>query len=825
MRLAWRLLRADWRAGELRLLLLALLLSITLVSGLTAFSERLQLMLIGESSQLLAADRALQSPREIDPAWLQKAQEIGLKQAVHVSFQSMLYAGDEPLLVSAKAASASYPLKGQIKLRHSLFGQTVTSAHGPPAGEAWAEAGLFSRLGLKLGDQVFIGDAPFTLSAELVSEPDRGAGSFSMGPRVLLNWQDVPATGVVKPGSRLRYQYLFAGSGEQIKAYENWLLPQLTDSYRWLDLENSQPTVAVALQRAKRFFMLASSIVIVLASVAVAMASQRYGQRHIQHVAVMKTLGAPSHQVLRTFVSLLMVLLLLALFGGWLCAYLLQQLILQQAAQTLQVDVPPLTLWPFALGFLSAVISVACFALPPFWRLQHVPAVSIFQQLHRWHFGLGWPQLLVSLTGLAMLLLLYTRQPLMAGLLLLSLLLVLGLILLPARWLLRRLHTVGMQAGSWMSLASANLRRHLFANALQMALLAISLMLLVVLWGVRDNLFDDWQRQLPERTPNFFLVNMTPEQLPAIQAWFDANRIATEAIYPMVRGRLVDINGEAVRTRVSKETLKRAGADRELNLSWSEALPPDNSIESGSWWNETNRHTGVSVESRLAERLGIKLGDTLTFMLAAERFNAEVVSLRKVEWDRMRPNFYMLFTETQLSAYPKNYMTSFWLADERHALVAELLQQYPTLVLIEVGSLIKQIQAIITHVSHALQLVFVFVLAGSILVMVATIQNSLDQRLRENTVIRALGGTRRLIVGALLGEFALLGLLAGLLATIAAELVLLALQHFLLNIPLQLHPGLWWVAPLLGSLLAAASGYLSAVRVVNTRPIQLLRDI
>ncbi len=823
--MARRLLRTDWRAGELQLLCAALLLAVTLVTGLTAFVERLQWMLAGESSQFLAADRVLQSPYPINQQWVEGAAEYQLEQAKFVSFQSMLFADDEPLLVSAKAVSSSYPLIGEVKIKNTEDGVITPLTSGPKQGELWAEQRLLEQLSVSLGDEVYIGDAPLLLSKVLVSEPDRGLGFVSMGPRVLMHWQDIDATGVIQEGSRLKYAQLFKGQPSDIQDFQAWLVPQLSDTEKWLDLENSQPTVALSLARAKNFFLLASSMVFILAAIAIAMASTRYCQRHVKHIAVLKTLGASSNLVLNIYLYVFIALLLAVLMTGFILAYVLQHLALSYAASLLESPLPAISVKPFAMGFLTAVLSLCSFSLPAIIKLKNISAIRIFQQIKVQEIAFSRASLLFGFMGLLLLLLLYTQQWLLTLLLLSGLVILLLCIFLPVKLLLSLVKTNGMQAGHWWHLAWKNIQRRLSSNALQLSLLSMSLMLLVVLLGLRDNLFTQWQEQLPEKTPNHFLINLQDNDLQAVEAWLNRHGAESEHIYPMTRGRLIKVNGEPVRQRVSKESFQRSGADRELNLSSAKALPQDNTLSEGQWFNDnTATMTQVSVESQLAEKLDLALGDELTFMIAAEEKLAKVTSFREVEWDRMRPNFYMLFEENALADFPRTYMTSFYLNSDQLPLITQLIKSVPTAVVIDVNSLIEQIRSIIAHVALALQCVLWLVLLATILVMIATVQSALDSRKKENTILRALGGSKLLIVGSIMLEFALMGFLAGILATIIAEGVLCVVQIGLMKLPFGLHPNLWWIAPSLGCFIVTTLGFLSAKRITSHSPMQLLRE-
>jgi len=431
----------------------------------------------------------------------------------------------------------------------------------------------------------------------------------------------------------------------------------------------------------------------------------------------------------------------------------------------------------------------------------------------------------MALLLLWVMLFIYTEQIWLSSLLVLGLLLLCLLVALPAVFLLKRIGKVRVSALGWFTLAKTNLQRRLAVNALQSAVFAISFMMLLLILGVKNNLFAQWQSQLPEKTPNYFLVNIQDSQWQPVNDWLANHAVESEHLYPMVRARLIDINQQAVREFVSKEELSRAGADRELNLSWSNTLPQDNRIVEGEWIaSAESTDNFVSIEQKIAAKLKIKVGDELTFMSGADRFSAKVSSIRSVEWDRMRPNFYILMNESQLKQYPKTYMTSFWLPSDKQALIPLLLKQFPTVVLIDIDVLIQQIRQIIHHVSLALELILVFVVIASFLVLLATTQQTLVERLHENTIIRAIGGTRRLICLSVVAEFAFIGLIAGLIATIGAELLLVLIQLKVFDMPISLHPELWWIAPLLGVVLIGIAGMLSARKVLKIAPMQLLRQ-
>jgi len=832
IKMAWRWLQTDWRSSEFKLLFTALLLSTSLIIGLSGFMDRVQLMLVGQSAEFLAADRVLASPRPVEQAWLVEAERLQLQQAQTLSFQSMLYSGDDMVLSSVKAASALYPLKGVLKYREALYGEVLETTQGPKPGELWADARLFHQLGIALGDKVELGDLRLIASRELVSEPDRGAGSFSLGPRVLMSLQDMEQSGLVQFGARLKYRYLFAGDKSQLDHLFNFLSPQLTDSHSWIDLESSQPSIAIALKRGKYFFYLASAIIIVLSSVAIAMSSIRYAAGHIQHIAVLKSLGADTQQIYQLMAFILISLFVLVFALGSVIGSLVQIVLVQLMANIMQLPVPKMSvlesLTIYGLGALCCLVALLAFMLPPLKRLASVPAKHVFMQAALREMPLHRSSFLIGGLGLLVLIATYSQSWVLSLVLVLALLILVGLLMLPAYYLMRRLSRLRLQAASTPQLAITQLSRRLRLNTFLIGVFALCLSLLFVLLGMQSSLYEQWREQLPAKTPNYFLLNIKPDQWQGVDQYLQQESFVAEDLYPMVRGRLVEINGESVRTLVSKEKLKRAGADRELNLSWSDALPADNKLVEGQWFSNAKAEDAtalpeVSVESQIAERLGIGMGDTLMFQVAAERFEASVSSIREVEWDRMRPNFYMMFEGQTLQPFPKTYMTSFFLETSRQGEVGALLKAFPSLVLFDVDHLIKQIRSIVEQVSLGLRWVVIFVFFASMLVLISTVQSSMHERLQENALLRAIGASKSHLLGALALEFALLGGLGGLLAVVVGQLILLALQHYLLDLTISLQMQLWWLPPILGAAVVCVTGVLASRHVVSSPPASLLR--
>ncbi len=822
MMLMGRLMWRDWRGGELGVLSAALVIAVAIVVGIAAFTDRLNRSIVSESRHFLAADRVLQTSAPVPSSWLEQADRAGLSRAKVINFQSMLLAGDAMELAAVKAVSDGYPLRGQVQVADEPFGMAYPWDGVPRRGEVWLDSRLLPLLDLAMGEQLQIGDALFTVSRIIVSEPDRGATFYGFGPRALINLDDLPATGVVQPGSRVEYRYLFAGPDALLDGFHEWLQPRFGSGQRWLQLGDAEPRIAQALDRAERFLLLAGALGVALAGIAIALAARRYSERHFDYVAMMKTVGAGSRQVAAIYIGGLLLTGLLATLVGAGLGYLIQFFLVSVLAGYLP-EVAAIGPRPFAIGAVTALVCLLAFALPPVLRLMQVPPLRVLRR----DIGVDARQglhLLLGLVSIAGLMWWYSAS------LLLTLAVLAGAALAVTvigglAWLLLRGGAVGMQANNRWRLAAASLRRHSRQNALQLVVFSLAIMLLLVLLLVRTSLVEEWQTQLPEGTPNHFLLNVAPEQVEPVDALLAERGIDSAGLYPMVRGRLVEINGVPVNQAVTKEEGRRMAVDRELNLSWAARLPEDNVLTAGRWWAADSREPVVSIESELAYRLDVGMDDELTFQIGGDTLVTRVSSIRELDWDTMRPNFFMMMPPELLRDYPATFITSFYLPAEQKLFLNEFLRSFPTITVLEMDAIINQVRSIIGQVSAAIELVLGLILICSLLVLIASVRASLDERLQETAVLRALGARSRLVMGSLWLEFSSLGVLAGAIAAAGAELSVYYFQTAQLEMQYVPHPWVWLAGPLFGGLLIGGVGYLACHRVVRVPPLAALRAL
>ena len=822
---ATRMLARDWRGGELGILAMALVLAVGVVSGISAFTSRLQGALELESHRFLAADLVVRSSREMPANWLQEGTAGGLKVATTLAFPSMVYSTSDAMqLVSVKAVSAAYPLRGELTFSSEPFGEARAVTSGPAVGEVWLDSRLFPLLDISLGNSIALGDASFTVTGAIRSEPDQAAGMYGYGPRLLMNYADIDATGVVQPGSRVEFRQLYAGDPDALKQHRDQLVPQLQPGQRMIDINQGQPGIGEALARAESFLLLAGSLGVVLAGVAIALAAGRFSERHNDYVAIMKSLGATSGSINLLYGRSLLLLGGLATLAGCMLGWGIQALFFKLFADQLPVQPGPGGARPYLIGSATALTCLMSFAWPPLRRLSLASPLRVLRRDMPMETRRSARDYIIGLLAISALMLWYSGDWKLTAAVISGLFITVSLGMVLAMTLLKGGRIVGMSAGSIWRLALAGLQRRGTANALQVVIFAMAIMLLLVLVLVRTSLIDEWKTQLPEDAPNHFMINIGPQDLQPVEQMLREEGVPSEALYPMIRGRIMAVNDKPLPT-TEEEDEDEGPRQRETNFTWSTDLPTGNEITAGQWWPEGTTEALVSVEAEFAQRMGVGVGDKLSFLVGAQPLEATVANLRQLDWQSMRPNFFLIFPPDVLASYPATFMTSFHLDAENKVFLNRFIRSFPTVTVIEMDLVIDQVRSIVNQVSAAVELVLGVILATGALVLVAGVQASVDARMHESSILRALGARRSLILGGLFIEFAALGLFAGVLATVAAELSVAILQIWVLDMKYAPSPWLWPLGLSVGMLLIAGLGVFSCRKVVSSPPVALLREL
>lgn len=823
-RLALRMLARDWRAGELTVLGIALMLAVAALTSVGFLSDRVEQALKLESHQLLGGDLLLTADHPWSEAIRQELRQRGLQTAESMSFASMVAANETTQLVEIKAVSANYPLRGTLRVASALNQADAAVDHVPASGEVWPDERTVTALSLQRDARLGLGQAQLTVGPVLTVEPDRGMNVFALAPRLMLNLADVERTGLIQRGSRVAYRLHVAGEATTVADFERWVTPRLGRGQKLESMENARPEVRNLIERAQRFMRLVALLAVVLAAVAVALAAERYLRRHLDACAVMRCMGARESQLLAIHGGEFLLFGLLATLAGSALGYGVQMAMQILLAGLLFPSLPTPSLLPWLHGILVGVVLVAGFALPPLLRLKRVPTIRVLRR--EWDDA-GSGSLLAYLAGalaLAMLMLWMARDVKLWLVVLLGFLLALalyagGAVLLLA--LIGRLRPAGGGYG-WRH-GLANLARHRRSTLVQGVALGLGLTALLLLTVARGDLLDNWRKKSPPDAPNRFVINIQPEQRDDFTTFFTARGLVAPALLPMVRGRLIEVNGKPVLPSDYEDERAQRLVDREFNLSWAAKIPDGNTVSAGRWFSLDNGVQEFSVEQGLAETLGLKLGDTLLYDIAGQRFSAPISSLRKLDWDSMRVNFFVLAPPGKFQDYPASYITSFHLPDDRAALAVDLVRRFPNLTLIDVTTLVRQVQSTLDQVSRAIQLVFGFALFAGLAVLYAALQASGDERRQELAVLRALGARQQQLSRALVAEFAALGALAGVLAGVGSSLIAWGLARFVFRLDYWPNPQLWAAGFMLGVVLVGIAGVFGSRPFLRQPAIGLLR--
>jgi putative ABC transport system permease protein len=783
MSFVWRLCKRNWRAGELRILALALVVAVAAVSAVGFFTDRVQSVLARQSNLLLAADLALVSDHPLADSYRQEAKRRGLAVAQTMLFPSMATHGTESHLAEIKAVDERYPLRGHLRIAASSSAPMGETARVPAAGTVWVEPRLLGQLGIAVGDAVKLGERCFTVSAILRFEPDRGGDMFSIAPRLMMHRGDVPGTGLIQFGSRVSYRLLVAGAEKPVEDYRIWLASRLQRGERLEQVSDARPEIRNALTKARQFLGLSAMASVILAAVAMALAGMRFVTRNLDACAVMRCLGASQGFIVRVHLLQLLLVGLLGGLAGCMLGYLAQEGLSRLLGGMLLEGLPPPSPLPALQGMLTGLAVLLGVVWPLLARLRDVPALRVLRSdlplptVSRWLTFLPAGLMIAALV-------LWTAQEVKLGAIvvggLCGFLALAALLAWGAMRLLRRLGR--SQTGSWR-FGAVNLARHPAASISTVAGFSLGLTALLLLTLVRGDLLRNWQSTLPPDAPNRFTINIQADQRSALQAFFQQERMPPPPLQPMIKGRLIAVNGKPLDVSGFDERARHL-TEREFNLSWAAQMQTDNRIVAGRWW--TAEETGqplLSLEQGIAETLGLHLGDWLTYDIAGETIKLRIANLRKVEWDSMRANFFAVAPPGTLERFPASYITSFYLPPPREDMLNRMVKAFPNVTIIDVVAILAQVRSMMNRMAYAVQFVFGFCLAAGMLVLYAALSATQDARKLEYTLLRVLGARRCQVVAAVLTEFALVALLAGLVAAFGAGVLGWAVSRYALDIP------------------------------------------
>lgn len=827
-RLAWRQTWRDLAAGEIRLMLMALVLAVMAVTAVGLITDRAELGLQQEANRLLGGDAALRADTPISPTVAASADRLKLKVAQTATFPSMVQAGDAVSLADIRAVDHQYPLRGEFQIRR-LNKKAIEKVNGgPDAGSVWLSEDAARKLKVAMGQKIVVGDSSLVYAATMIQEPDAALDYFNVAPRVFIALDDLSKTGLVQNGSRIQYRLVVSGKNPDVQSFIAITKKNLQRGQRLESSDDARPEVRSALDRAGRFLGLAALVSLILAAVAVALAARRHSARHLDGSAVMRCLGASQSTIAGLQLGELFFLGLVGSSIGIALAWLLQMAVGTWLSNAMGLSLPQPGLAPVWAGFAIGFTVLIAFAVPPVLALRKVPALRVLRRDVPITEPSAWAVGLLGLAGLGGLLWWKADSAALASIIL-SGIGITTLVLAGIAWiLLRWLKKVRQKLRGPWRYGLANLSRHEGMTLAQVSALGLGLMALLLLTFVRTDLLSRWQQTLPADAPNRFVINVQPDQLAGVEKFIDREGLRNAKLFPMVRARLQEVNGKKVTgADYAKDGMRaQALAEREFNLSSVAAFGEDNKLVAGKYWSAN--HTGpleMSVEEGFAKTLSWNIGDTVSFDIAGQNLTAKITSLRKVEWESFKPNFFVVISPGGLENYSASYISAMHVPQEKLSVMDDLVREYPNLSVIDVDAILKQVRSTIEQVSRVVESVFYFSLLAGLLVLLAAVQASQDERMREAGVMRVLGASKTQLRLAQATEFASLGLLSGLVASISASVIASLISEQVFNLPWTFNWPLIAYGVIGGSSLALLAGLWATRKVTQVPPMETLRAL
>ena len=831
VRLAWTQTLSLWRSGALRVLVFSLVLAVTAISAIGFFTQRVETALNQQGGLLLGGDLAVIADHAIPDALLHRAEEQGLATAKTYEFSSMVVFGEASQLAEIKAVEQAFPLRGDLTLRKTISDQGKVVKKAPKSGAVWVEPRLASLLNIKVGDVVEVGERKLYVGAILVREPSRGGDMFGFAPRLMMNAADLPSTKLIQYGSRVKYQLLLASSPQKINQYYAQTKPALSRGEKIQDVRNARPEIKSALDKAQQFLGLSAMVSVILAMVAMLLSSLPYIKQSLDTFALMRCFGASKSTVLQVLAIQTILIAFFSALLGVLLGFIAQFGLAKLAGSLFLETLPPASSTPVFIGLAASIAMMFAVVLPHAWQMRNLTAMNILRRETLAQPISAQAKFLPAALVMCAMIFWQARDVKLAASTILALVLLCVAIVGFSYVLVTLANRLFMlspknQVLNDMKLGVLGLKRRFGLSTVQMIGFSMGLMVLMLLALIRGDLIRNWQASLPIDAPNRFIINIQPSQIDGVKQFFEKQEIKGGSIFPMVRGRLISKNGKDISATQWQDERAKHLAEREFNLSWTAQMQSDNQLLSGRWW--TPKEYGkpyLSIEQDLAKTLGINLGDKLLFDVAGDPLILTVTSLRKVDWDTMRANFFAVTPPGVLENYSANYISSFHLPIGADAAMNQLIRSYPNLTVIDVAALMQQVRGIMQKMSSTIEYVFAFSLLAGLAVLYAALIATREERIAEATLMRVFGASRRQVSVAYVAEFACIGLVSALIATIAANLLAYYISAQILNIPFQFNATLALGITLIAAFIIPLAAWLGLRGFLNVPARQLLNSI
>lgn len=829
--LAWTQTLSLWRAGALRVLVFALVLAVAAITAVGFFTQRVETALNQQGSLLLGGDIAISSDHPIADTFEKSAISQGIRTVKTYEFASMVVFGAANQLAEIKVVGPGFPLRGDLTVGQKVdeTGKVVKSM--PNIGEVWLEPRLINLLNVKVGDVVEVGERKLRIGKILIREPSRGGDMFSFAPRLMMNAADLPSTKLIQFGSRVKYQLLLASDPQKISKYYQQTRPQLSRGEKIEDVRNARPEIKLALDKAQQFLGLSAMVSVILAMVAMLLSSLPYIKQSLDTFALMRCFGASQNTVLQV---LTIQTLIIAFFSALLGVALgfIGQFGLAKLAGSLFLDaLPPVSSAPVFVGIVASIAMMFAVVLPHAWQMRNLTAMNILRRETLKQASSAQAKFLPAALVMCAMIFWQAHDAKLAFSTILALLLlcvsIVGFSYVLVN-LANRLFNLSSKSQTIndIKLGVLGLKRRFGLSTVQMIGFSMGLMVLMLLALIRGDLIRNWQASLPLDAPNRFVINIQPAQINGIKQFFEKQKINDVTIFPMVRGRLISKNGQDIAQTQWKDERAKHLAEREFNLSWASTMQSDNKLLSGHWWTpQEHGKPYISLEQDLAKTLGIQLGDKLVFDIAGSPLTLTVTSLRKVDWDSMRVNFFAVTPPGVLDQYAANYISSFHLPMGADMPLNQLVREYPNFTVIDIAALMQQVRGIMQKMSSTIEYVFSFSLIAGLAVLYAALVATREERITEATLMRVFGASRRQVGIAYVAEFACIGLIAAFVAAVAANLLAYYMSEHILNIPFQLNARLAISTMLIAATVIPLVAWLGLRGFLNVPARQLLNSI
>jgi len=822
---SWRMLWRDWRGGELNILAIGLIIAVTSITAVGFFTDRIERGLQMQSAELIAADLVITSGRADINDHLAEARANNFRVTTIQQFRSVVLSNERLQLAEVKVVSEGYPLRGVLRISNTAFGDDEATTAIPVAGELWVEARLLQLLGLEMGDRVKLGNSSFKLGKILRYEPDRAGDLFSVAPRIMMNSADLTATGLISTGALVNYRVLISGEQSRIDNFRKSIEKSLRPGEKILSVEEGRPELNTALKSAQQFLGLAALISVLLAGVAVATVANRFSNRHLDSSAMMRCLGTSQNTIIQLFTMEMLWLAILASSVGCLFGILTQFVITELLDQLVLTQLPAPSYKAVFLGYATGIVMLVGFALPPLLSLRRVPPLHVLRKDVPTRPPSVWTVYLAVVMCMSLLMFWQIGDLKLVSVVIGGIIATLIILALAAYLLIRALNRLRGRVGIAWRFGLANISRRPGSSVIQIVAFGLGIMVMLLLSTVRSDLLNDWQGSLPNDAPNHFVINVQPNQVTPITDYFKTMGVSNTQLYPMVRARLVTINDKKLNSSDYESERAKHLLTREFNLSWAEKMQLDNALVAGSWWSrEDFGKPLLSLESKMAETLKLKLNDVAGFDINGSIINFTVSNLRSVDWDTFNINFFTVVPPGVLEAKPASWVTSVYLNNEQRQQLGKLVAEFSNVTLIDVETIMQRVRGIIDRVSLAVEFIFLFTILAGLAVLYAAIQSNQDERRFENAVLRTLGASKKTLLFGLLAEFTLLGALSGLLAGLAATSLAWLLAELIFKFDYQFDITVALTGIFSGIVIVVIAGVLGTRSVLISPPIQSLRE-